>query len=284
MAAAPADFRPSGAAGEKIAREGTGGLELELEPTEDILAGLGARRREGQTLVGFAAETGAGSTARAREKLERKGVDAIVFNDVSRPEIGFESAENEVVIVEREGEHHVPLASKEARSPTRSSTASRRSAPASRRAPRPPQAPVGVLGAAALAGPFYTGLHGPGRADAEQRVPLLASTGGAWSCSRTATSSRPRCRSRRPPGRRPRRARSARRWAASSSAPATTRRRRSEFEAVVETHPVNDYAHFCLGRALTKTGETRRARHHLALASNLRPDRRDYRIYRERLA
>src|ERR671918_228105 len=58
----------------------------------------------------------------------------------------------------------------------------------------------------------------------------------------------------------------------------------TEFEAVVETHPVNDYAHFCLGRALTKTGETRRARHHLALASNLRPDRRDYRIYRERLA
>jgi Flp pilus assembly protein TadD len=57
-----------------------------------------------------------------------------------------------------------------------------------------------------------------------------------------------------------------------------------EFEAVVETHPVNDFAHFCLGRALTKTGETKRARHHLALASNLRPERRDYRIYRERLA
>ncbi|MGH2923331.1 MAG: tetratricopeptide repeat protein [Solirubrobacterales bacterium] len=57
-----------------------------------------------------------------------------------------------------------------------------------------------------------------------------------------------------------------------------------EFEAVVETHPVNDYAHFCLGRALTKTGETGRARHHLALASNLRPDRRDYRIYRQRLS
>jgi tetratricopeptide (TPR) repeat protein len=57
-----------------------------------------------------------------------------------------------------------------------------------------------------------------------------------------------------------------------------------EFSAVVETHPVNDFAHFCLGRALSKTGQTKRARHHLALASNLRPDRRDYRIYRERLA
>lgn len=58
----------------------------------------------------------------------------------------------------------------------------------------------------------------------------------------------------------------------------------TEFEAVVETHPVNDYAHFCLGRALSKTGETARARHHLALASNLRPERRDYRKYREQLA
>jgi Flp pilus assembly protein TadD len=58
----------------------------------------------------------------------------------------------------------------------------------------------------------------------------------------------------------------------------------AEFEAVVETHNVNDYAHFCLGRALTKIGQTRRARHHLALASNLRPDRGDYRYYRERLA
>jgi Flp pilus assembly protein TadD len=57
----------------------------------------------------------------------------------------------------------------------------------------------------------------------------------------------------------------------------------AEFEAVVESHPVNDYAHFCLGRALSLTGERERARHHLALASNLRPDRRDYRIYRDRL-
>lgn len=56
----------------------------------------------------------------------------------------------------------------------------------------------------------------------------------------------------------------------------------SEFEAIVETHPVNDYAHFCLGRALTLTGQKDRARHHLALASNLRPERDDYRRYRER--
>jgi phosphopantothenoylcysteine decarboxylase / phosphopantothenate---cysteine ligase len=113
MAAAPADFRPKRAAGEKIHREGTGGFELDLQATEDILAGLSTRRREGQTIVGFAAETDAGLD-RAREKLSRKGADAIVLNDVSRSEIGFESGENEVVIVERGGEHHVPLASKEA--------------------------------------------------------------------------------------------------------------------------------------------------------------------------
>jgi tetratricopeptide (TPR) repeat protein len=57
----------------------------------------------------------------------------------------------------------------------------------------------------------------------------------------------------------------------------------AEFEAVVDRQPVNDFAHFCLGRALSLTGERDRARHHLALASNLRPDRSDYRLYRDRL-
>jgi len=57
-----------------------------------------------------------------------------------------------------------------------------------------------------------------------------------------------------------------------------------EFEAVVERYPVNDFAHFCLGRALTLCGDRDRARRHLAIAANLRPERRDYRIYRERLA
>lgn len=112
MAAAPADFRPAQPAGTKIHRERPDGLELDLEPTEDILAGLSARRREDQTIIGFAAETDAG-VERARVKLARKGADAIVLNDVSRAEIGFESSENEVIVVERDGEHHVPLASKE---------------------------------------------------------------------------------------------------------------------------------------------------------------------------
>jgi Flp pilus assembly protein TadD len=57
-----------------------------------------------------------------------------------------------------------------------------------------------------------------------------------------------------------------------------------EFEAVVERYPVNDYAHFCLGRALDLSGRPDQARRHLAIAANLRPERRDYRIFRERLA
>jgi phosphopantothenoylcysteine decarboxylase / phosphopantothenate---cysteine ligase len=113
MAAAPADFRSADTQAKKISREGGAGLELRLEPTEDILAGVAASKRAGQVVIGFAAETGAEAIERARAKLERKGADAIVFNDVSRSEIGFDSAENEVTIVERAGEHHVPLASKD---------------------------------------------------------------------------------------------------------------------------------------------------------------------------
>ena len=112
MAAAPADFRPRSAKDQKITRE-AGGVALDLEPTEDILAGLVRTRRAGQTIIGFAAETSPEGVARAREKLRRKGADAIVLNDVSRSEIGFESSDNEVVIVEPSGETQVPLASKE---------------------------------------------------------------------------------------------------------------------------------------------------------------------------
>ncbi len=113
MAAAPADFRSAAPEGTKIARDGAEALELRLEATEDILAGVAASRRPDQTLVGFAAETGAEAVGRAREKLERKGIDAIVFNDVSRPEIGFDSSDNEVTIVDGSGDHQVPLSSKD---------------------------------------------------------------------------------------------------------------------------------------------------------------------------
>ncbi len=112
MAAAVADFTPETTSEGKLARTGSGGLELRLTETEDVLAGVAAERTPEQTLVGFAAEHGADAITRAREKLTRKGLDAIVFNDVSRPEIGFDSGENEVTIVEADAEHTVPLASK----------------------------------------------------------------------------------------------------------------------------------------------------------------------------
>src|SRR5262249_33909863 len=67
---------------------------LELEPTTDVLSELGEHRREGQILVGFAAETGAAGLERAREKLSRKGADLFVLNDVSRTDIGFDTYEN----------------------------------------------------------------------------------------------------------------------------------------------------------------------------------------------
>jgi phosphopantothenoylcysteine decarboxylase/phosphopantothenate--cysteine ligase len=112
MAAAVADFTPEKAREGKMAREGSGGLDLHLVETEDILAAAGSKRRPDQVIVGFAAEHGPEAIERARAKLERKGADAIVFNDVSRSEIGFESERNEVTIVERETETFVEQAPK----------------------------------------------------------------------------------------------------------------------------------------------------------------------------
>jgi phosphopantothenoylcysteine decarboxylase/phosphopantothenate--cysteine ligase len=114
MAAAPADFRAAEVSAGKLSREGTDSLELSLEPTEDILAGLTATRAEGQTIVGFAAEHGEGGAGRAREKLERKGADLVVLNDVSDASIGFESEENAVTLIDESGETAVPRASKDA--------------------------------------------------------------------------------------------------------------------------------------------------------------------------
>ena len=113
MAAAVADFRPRDAGERKLVREGSAELSLELEATEDVLATLAAGRREGQTLVGFAAEHGGEFVERARGKLERKALDAIVVNDVSDASIGFDSAENEVTIVDRSGDWPLPRGSKE---------------------------------------------------------------------------------------------------------------------------------------------------------------------------
>jgi phosphopantothenoylcysteine decarboxylase/phosphopantothenate--cysteine ligase len=102
MAAAVADFRPRAAAAAKI-KKNAGPPALELEPTIDVLGTLSARRRPGQVLVGFAAETGDGAIAYGREKLERKRLDAIVINDVGAEGIGFDSADNEVTVVTADG-------------------------------------------------------------------------------------------------------------------------------------------------------------------------------------
>jgi phosphopantothenoylcysteine decarboxylase/phosphopantothenate--cysteine ligase len=101
MAAAVADFRPVHAAGSKIKKAG-GVPDVVLEPTVDILAALGAQRRPGQTIVGFAAETDDLRT-NAAEKLARKGIDLIVANDVSAPGVGFEHDTNAVMILDAAG-------------------------------------------------------------------------------------------------------------------------------------------------------------------------------------
>lgn len=113
MAAAVADFRPATVAARKLPKsEGVPGLVL--EPTTDILAALVARRRPGQTIVGFAAETG-DLRANAAAKLAGKGADLIVANDVTRAGSGFDHDTNEVVIVSRgRDDHHVALSDKRA--------------------------------------------------------------------------------------------------------------------------------------------------------------------------
>ena len=111
MAAAVADFRPKVAADDKI-KKGDGVPEVLLEPTPDILAGLGARKRPDQTLVGFAAETTA-VAENAADKLRRKNLDLIVANDVAAPGVGFEHDTNAVMLLRADGSREdVPLADK----------------------------------------------------------------------------------------------------------------------------------------------------------------------------
>lgn len=108
MAAAVADFRPADPVDAKIKKDAGAPDSIALERTPDILSGLAAARVPGQTVVGFAAEHGEGALDYARGKLARKGLDAIVVNDVSRPGIGFDTPDNEVTIVAPDGER--PLA------------------------------------------------------------------------------------------------------------------------------------------------------------------------------
>lgn len=111
MAAAVADFRPVAAAANKLKKD-QGAPQIVLEPTPDILAGLGATKPAGQVLVGFAAETD-DLVANATSKLRRKNLDLIVANDVSAPGVGFQHDTNAVTILAADGSvEHVALSDK----------------------------------------------------------------------------------------------------------------------------------------------------------------------------
>ena len=111
MAAAVADYRPSAPSPDKRPKDGAT-WPIELEPTADVLAALGAARRAGQVLVGFAADAGTGGLDRAREKRLAKKADLFVFNDVSRADIGFDTPDNEVVVLSNDGERTIEKAPK----------------------------------------------------------------------------------------------------------------------------------------------------------------------------
>jgi phosphopantothenoylcysteine decarboxylase / phosphopantothenate---cysteine ligase len=112
MAAAVADYRPAEAADGKRPK-GSETWTIDLEPTEDVLAELGRRRRNGQVLVGFAADEGEAGLVRARRKLTNKRGNLFVYNDVSRSDIGFESDWNELVLITESGERMVSRRSKD---------------------------------------------------------------------------------------------------------------------------------------------------------------------------
>src|SRR4051812_29529261 len=113
MAAAVADYAPAEAAAAKLKKDERDELVLTLMRTPDILSALAGERHDGQTVVGFAAEHGEDAVAYGRGKLVRKGLDAVVVNDIARADIGFDSTDNEVTIVTAGGERHVPTASKD---------------------------------------------------------------------------------------------------------------------------------------------------------------------------
>jgi phosphopantothenoylcysteine decarboxylase / phosphopantothenate---cysteine ligase len=113
MAAAVSDYRPAETDKAKRPKDDQR-WTIELEPTTDVLRRLGEQRANGQVLVGFAAETAEDGLERARKKLADKQLDLIVYNDVSRDDVGFDAEDNEVVIVSAQGDRRVEKAPKEA--------------------------------------------------------------------------------------------------------------------------------------------------------------------------
>ena len=113
MAAAVGDYRAAAPFDGKRAKDGAP-WHVELTPTTDIAFALGERRRPTQVLVAFGAEHGAAGLERKRGMLTDKNVDLVVYNDVGRDDIGFDSVDNEVTLVTADGDTHVPLAPKPA--------------------------------------------------------------------------------------------------------------------------------------------------------------------------
>jgi phosphopantothenoylcysteine decarboxylase/phosphopantothenate--cysteine ligase len=111
MAAAVSDYRPAEALEGKRPKDGET-WTLELEPTDDVLRKLAEQSANGRVVVGFAAQAGADGLSRAREKRTVKRADLLVYNDVARSDIGFESPDNEVVIISEEGERRIERAPK----------------------------------------------------------------------------------------------------------------------------------------------------------------------------
>jgi phosphopantothenoylcysteine decarboxylase/phosphopantothenate--cysteine ligase len=111
MAAAVADYRAAASSARKRAKDGSTWV-VELQPTVDVLAAIGAARKAGQVIVGFAADEADAGLERAREKRRAKNADLFVYNDVSRPDIGFDAADNEVVVVSANGDRRVAKAPK----------------------------------------------------------------------------------------------------------------------------------------------------------------------------
>jgi phosphopantothenoylcysteine decarboxylase / phosphopantothenate---cysteine ligase len=113
MAAAVADYRAAEPSTTKRTKDASS-WQVELEPTNDVLQAIGAARRPGQVIVGFAADEGDAGLERTRGKRHAKGADLFVFNDITRADIGFDSDENEVVVVSANGDRTVAKAPKRA--------------------------------------------------------------------------------------------------------------------------------------------------------------------------
>ena len=111
QAAAPADFTPARVAEKKIKKQAGEGMTLELKPTTDIAAELGRRKRDGQVLVAFAAET-YDVLENARKKLARKNADIVVANYVTRPGAGFGTDTNAITIITAETAEEMPMMTK----------------------------------------------------------------------------------------------------------------------------------------------------------------------------